>query len=96
MGDLLIRDVPDELKRDLSAIAKVAGRSMSDEAKAMLLREVAARRAAKPVQPSKSAYEELRGLLAPLPEEGDEFSRIMDEIEAQRKKDFWRPFSFDE
>jgi plasmid stability protein len=96
MGDLLIRDVPDDLKRDLSDIARTSGRSMSDEAKAMLRKEIAARRTEKPLDPPRNAYEELRRVFAPFDEESETFSDIMDEVEARRKKDFWRPFSFDE
>lgn len=96
MGDLLIRDIPDDMKRDLSEIAKLAGRSMSEEAKAMLRREIASRKALETPQPGKNALEELRNLFAPTSEEDEQFSKIMNEIEAERKTDFGRPFSFEE
>jgi plasmid stability protein len=96
MNDFLIRDMPDSLKQDLTEIARDTGRSMSDEAKALLWRGISALKAEKSEQPSRNAYEELRKLFAPLPGDDGEFSKIMDEIEAERKKDFGRPFSFDE
>jgi antitoxin FitA len=41
VGDLLIRDIPEDLKRELMAAARSAGRSLSDEAKAALKKGVA-------------------------------------------------------
>jgi plasmid stability protein len=41
VGDLLIRDIPEDLKRELIAAARSAGRSLSDEAKAALKKGVA-------------------------------------------------------
>lgn len=97
MGDLLIRDIPESLKRDLNEIASETGRSMSDEAKAMIRKGVAAHKADKSQPSTKNAYEQLREAFADIPdEEREEFAKIMDEIEADRKKSFGRPFSFDE
>ena len=38
MGDLLIRNIPDALKRDIAARAEKNGNSLSDEAKSLLQR----------------------------------------------------------
>ena len=95
MGDLLIRDVPDDLKRELSEAARRAGRSLSEEAKRRLQGTANAAE-----QSSKSGAEflqEIQALFADIPtDEREEFAKIMDEIEQERKKDFGRPFSFDE
>ena len=97
MGDLLIRDIPDSLKRDLSDVALQTGRSMSDEVKAMIRKGVAAHKADKSQPSSKNAYEQIREAFADIPdEEREEFAKIMDEIEADRKTNFGRPFSFEE
>lgn len=95
MGDLLIRNVPEDLKRELGEIARKSGRSMSDAAKDMIRSEVERQQAVSPSD-GKNAYEQLRALFAPFDEEAEEFSKIMDEIEEQRKKDFGRPVSFGE
>ena len=97
MGDLLIRDVPDAIKQDLLARANKSGRSLSEETKHVISRGLSAEE----IEPSESAggafAESLLRLFADIPdEEKQQFSEIMDEIEDQRKKDFGRPFSFDE
>ncbi len=38
MGDILIRDVPETLKRDVQQSAQRAGRSLSDELKLLIRR----------------------------------------------------------
>ncbi len=43
MGDLLVNDVPDALRRSLEKRADEAGHSISDEVKAILEREVSLR-----------------------------------------------------
>ena len=93
MGDLLIRNVPEDLKRDLTEAAGKAGHSLSDEAKRRL-------RHPAPVASAETGAEflqSIRALVADAPdEEREDFAKIMDEIEEQRKKDFGRPFSFEE
>ena len=92
MTDLLVRDVPESLKESLIARADEAGRSVSDEVKAILQREFPAAETTH-AREELSAWEALKGVLSSLtPEERDEFSSIMDEVEAERKKDFGRPF----
>ena len=96
MGDLLIRDVPDDLKRDLAEAAHRAGRSLSDEAKRRL-RRAADTNFSNDEHPKRGAGTALLEIFADIPdEEREQFAKIMDEIELERKKDFGRPFSFDE
>ena len=94
MGDLLIRNISDALKRDISARAEKNGNSLSDEAKNLLQKAIID--TAKADVPTKSAWEAMREILAPKNEaearEAEEYAKIMDEIEAKRKKDFGRPF----
>jgi len=95
MGDLLIRNVPEDLKRDLAEAARLAGRSLSDEAK---------RRLRQPV-PEESALprtgaefvQSIQDFFADVPdEEREEFAKIMDEVVEQRKRDVGRPSPFEE
>lgn len=97
MGDLLVRDIPDAIKQDLVARARKSGRSLSDEAAHMISKGLAADES-KPAEDSgRNFVDDLLCLFADIPdEERQQFSEIMDEIEEQRKKDFGRPFSFEE
>jgi plasmid stability protein len=94
MGDLLIRNISDALKRDISARAEKNGNSLSDEAKNLLQKAIID--TVKADVPTKSAWEAMREIFAPKngaeAREAEEYAKIMDEIEAKRKKDFGRPF----
>ncbi len=91
MGDLLIRNISDAMKRSLVARADKTGRSLSDEARDILQKGL--------IQPSDmqeksepSAWDVLRPILVSDNEaEANEYTRIMEDIEAERKKDFGRP-----
>jgi antitoxin FitA len=96
MGDLLIRNVPEDLKRGLGQIASSTGKSMSDAARDMLRHAVLEHQTKESELAAGNPYEQLRALFAPFDEESEQFAEIMDEIEQQRKKDFGRPFSFEE
>ncbi|MBL0370431.1 hypothetical protein JJB09_00170 [Rhizobium sp. KVB221] len=96
MSNLLVRDIPESLKQDLSNVARETGRSMSDEVKDMIRQGIAAHRAEKSGVHAKNAFEELRELFAPSDEESEHFAEIMNDIENGRKKDHVRSFSFDE
>lgn len=48
MGDLLIRDVPDAMKRQLQESAQRNGRSLSEEAIEIIRRQIAAERSGAP------------------------------------------------
>jgi plasmid stability protein len=87
MGDLLIRNIPEALKRDIAERADRNGTSLSDEAKGLLSKALAP--AATEDAERRSAWDVLRPILC---DDTDEFSETMDEIEAGRKKDFIRSF----
>jgi len=97
MGDLLVRNIPDTLKQDLITRAHKSGRSLSDETKYVISKGLAAE-ISEPAQKSGEQFaNDLLKLFADIPkEEKEQYSKIMDEVEEQRKKDFGRPFSFEE
>lgn len=91
MADLLVRDVSEELKENLVARADRAGHSVSDEVKAILQQEVG-EVAQAPNLDGMSALEALRSIMKADNEEEAIYIKIMEEIEAERKRDFGRPF----
>ena len=92
MADLLVRNVSDELRENLAARADKAGHSVSDEIKSILQQEVEETRAV-PDLNGMSALEALRSIRkADSEEEAAAYIEIMEEIEAERKRDFGRPF----
>ncbi len=97
MGDLLLRNIPDAVKQNLIARANKAGRSLSDEAKYVIAKGLATEESRPAENSGKDFADSLLSLFADIPDEEKQlFSEIMDEIEEQRKKDFGRPFSFEE
>jgi len=92
MGDLLIRDIPEHLKKELEQAAKRDGQSLSAKSIDLLRRSLAGETAA-PEKPFVSTWDALRPLLYSEgnDEEAEAFVKIMDEIEAKRKRDFGRP-----
>jgi plasmid stability protein len=92
MADLLVRNISEGLREGLAARADRAGRSVSDEVKDILQRQIPETGKTSEVAEA-SAWEAMRAIFEPLtPEEREEFAAIMDDIEAERKKDFGRPF----
>lgn len=92
MADLLVRDVSDELRENLAARAGKAGHSVSDEIKSILQQEVGETREVLDLN-GMSALEALRSIMkADSEEEAAAYIEIMEEIEAERKRDFGRPF----
>jgi plasmid stability protein len=90
VGDLLIRDISDAMKRKLAERAEKSGRSLSDEAKRLMQKGMTTEDAGANDN-SPSAWDSLRSILGPeSDDEGDAFAKIMDEIEAERKRDFGR------
>jgi len=90
MGDLLIRNIPDAMKRDIALRAEKNGNSLSDEAKSLLQKAMTDTSGTD--APTRSALDGFREIFSPLTEhEQEQFAGIMDEIEAERKKDFGRP-----
>jgi plasmid stability protein len=92
MGDLLIRNIPDALKKDLADAAARDGNSLSDEAIGILREGLRARQESTD-ETGQSAWDSLRAIFYDEndPQAGEEYAKIMDEIEAERKKDFGRP-----
>jgi len=92
MGDLLIQNIPDSLKKELADAASRDGHSLSEKAIG-ILREGLRSRQSSTSETGESAWDTLRAIFYDEndPEAGDEYARIMDEIEAERKKDFGRP-----
>lgn len=90
MGDLLIRNIPDAMKRDIALRAEKSGNSLSDEAKNLLQKAMFG--ASGTDKPARSGLDSFREIFSPLTEEEQkEFARVMDELEAERKRDFGRP-----
>lgn len=90
MGDLLIRNIDEALKRGIIELAQTNGRSLSDEAKALIGEAMAGKRP-EPTD-GQSAADTIRAIFAREGAIGDEYADIMDEVEAERKKEFGRPF----
>ncbi|MBZ9795402.1 plasmid stabilization protein [Mesorhizobium sp. ES1-4] len=90
MGDILVRDIPEPLKREIEQAARKTGQSLSGKAIDLLRKGMVAEKEAKP-GPGLSAWDNIRSALAAENAVDDEFAEIMDEIEAERKRDFGRP-----
>lgn len=89
MGDILIRDIPDAMKAGLSRSASKNGRSLSDEAKDRLRVSLETEPEG---MPAMNAFDAIRSAFIDAGGGDGEFAKIMDEIEAESKKDFGRPF----
>jgi hypothetical protein len=89
MGDLLIRDVPEPLKREIEQAARKGGQSLSIKAIDLLRKGMVAEKETKS-EPGLSAWDAIRTAFASENAVGDEFAQMMDEIEAERKRDFGR------
>ena len=93
MSDMLIRDVPEPLKDEIVQAARKRGQSLSTRAIDLLRKGLIAERQVKP-ESERSAWDMLRSVFEEDgPPEG-EFAKIMEEIEAERKRDFGRPVDF--
>ncbi len=90
MGDLLIRNIPEPLKRDIEQAARKAGHSLSGKAIELLRRGIVAEREHKP-DPGLSAWDAIRSAYTSHEGLDEEFARVMEEVEAERKRDFGRP-----
>ena len=95
MGDLLIRNVPEDLKRDLTEAARVGGRSLSEEAKRRL-RQPAPEESPLP-QTGAEFLQSLQDFFSEFSDDEREgFADMMDEIVEQRKRDAASPSPFEE
>ena len=93
MTDLLIRDIPDPLKQEIADAARTRGQSLSAQAIDLLRKGLVAEQEAKP-EPGRSAWDTLRSAFEENgPVDGD-FAKVMEAIEAERKRDFGRPVDF--
>lgn len=90
MADMLIKDIPEPLKREVELAAREGGESLSGKAIDLLQKGLAAERGGRS-GPGLSAWEAIRSAFAAENAIGDEYARIMDEIEADRKSDHGRP-----
>jgi plasmid stability protein len=95
MGDLLIRNIPDAMKRDIAARAERNGNSLSEEAKELLRKGMVTTESSE-AQNGASAFDSIRRAFLDADASGDEFAKIMDEIEGERKTDFGRPIEDEE
>jgi len=92
MGDILIRNIPDQLKAELAQLAGEEGSSLSAAAVDVLWEGINAKRTAQK-NSGLALWRALReDLVNAEPDELDlEYERIMEEVEAERKSDFGRP-----
>ncbi|RWD02988.1 MAG: plasmid stabilization protein [Mesorhizobium sp.] len=88
MGDMLIRGIPEPLKREIEQAARIGGQSLSGKAIDLLRKGIIAEKEARSA-PGLSAWDSIRSVFDA--EASDEFAETMDEIEAERKRDFGRP-----
>ena len=93
MSDLLVRDMPEPLKREIAQAAKARGQSLSAKAIDLMRKGLIAEREAAPM-PGNSAWEALRSIFEETGGADGEFAKVMDEIEAEGKRDFGRPVAF--
>ncbi|CCV03911.1 conserved hypothetical protein [Mesorhizobium metallidurans STM 2683] len=87
MADMPIRDIPELLKREIERATQKGGQSLPGEAIDLLRKGVVTEREAR-LEPGLSAWDAIRSAFAAENAIGDEFAKIMDEIEAERKPDF--------
>lgn len=92
---MLLRGVPDAVKAELAEFAKADGKSLSQTTIDILRKGVAIERRHRRTSQPKDAWEMLRSVFEEDGPSDGEFARIMDEVEAERKRDFGRPFDFD-
>lgn len=92
MGDLLIRNIPEPIERDIMARAERNGTSVSDEAKNILSQAIGVEELGGRTSGAMS-YQAIRSAFASEGALDDEFATIMEEVEAERKADFGRPIA---
>lgn len=89
MSDMLIRNVPEPLKREIEQAARKVGQSLSGKAIDLLWKGMIAEKEAR-LEPNLSAWESVRSAFADESAIDNEFAETMAEIEADRKRDFGR------
>ncbi|MGF7008708.1 plasmid stabilization protein [Aminobacter sp. BE322] len=93
MGDLLIRNIPEAVKREIAEAAKARGQSLSDKAVDLLQKGLLTERD-DDAAPKGSAWQALRAVFESQGAPDGGFAEVMEEVEALRKRDFGRPVSF--
>jgi plasmid stability protein len=94
MGDLLIRDIPEALKQKIEKVARRDGQSLSAKTIDLLRTSLLAEQE-NGKKPFVSAWDVLRPIMYDgNDEEAEAFAKIMEEVEAERKRDFGRPLPF--
>lgn len=91
MGDMLIRNIPEALKREIEQLASRDGLSLSAKSIDLLRNSLVSER-----ENRKERFVSAWDVLRPIMYHGDDeeaeaFSKIMEEVEAERKSDFGRP-----
>ena len=85
MPDLLIRNLPDDMKRDIELKAKESGRSLSEQAKRLLAQALEAEK------PKKGFATMVREAYSDCLITDEEHDELWGEIERERKSNFGRP-----
>ena len=88
MSDLLLRNIPEDLKRDIESRAKKSGRSLSEEAKLMLARAIEVER------PRQGFGTMMREVFASFDISQAEHEKVWGDIERSRKSDASRPLPY--
>ncbi|MAS04478.1 MAG: plasmid stabilization protein [Ahrensia sp.] len=89
MSDLLIRNIPDHLKDDISRRAKETGRSLSDEVKELLRKGLLADLEKQPPA-GETAYDAIRRAFAGVSLSDEEHGDLIRSVEEGRE-DMGRP-----
>lgn len=89
MTDLLIRNIPEHLKSDISRRAKESGRSLSEEAKALLRKGLLAG-AERPLPAGETAYDAIRRAFAGINLSDYDHAELMRGV-GEGRKDMGRP-----
>ena len=90
MADMLIKDIPEPLKREIELAARKDGQSLSGKAIDLLRKGMAAEREGRS-EPGLTAWDAIRSAFAAENAIGDEYAEIMDRIEAETKSDLGHP-----
>jgi plasmid stability protein len=90
MGDLLIRGIPDPLKREIESAAKKKGRSLSAQAIDLLRKGVVAEKKEASSASGISAWSVIRQAVEAEAGVDEEFVEVLTSIERERKRDFGR------
>ncbi len=80
MGDLLVRNIPDELRAELKTLARAHRRSLSEEVQSLLNKAISSEvsESTKPFVSAADAFAEIRAQLNMTEEEHREWQEIVD------------------